>query len=221
MSSLTNLLLSRSSVRAFKSTPVPQSVLSEVFSLSRRAPSNCNVQPVTAYVVSGSAKASLSSRLVAAVSSGAPPNPDFAWTIAYTGIHRDRQFGSANALYGAAGIDRADKKGRQNAVLRNWQFFDAPHAAFFTMDKYLGVPGAVDVGIYAATLALALEERGISSCMQGALGMWPTPAREALGLKDETGILFGMSFGYKDENAPANKAVTDRSEVNDYVRFIS
>ena len=106
-------------------------------------------------------------------------------------------------------------------MLRNWQFFDAPHAAFFTMDKYLGVPGAVDVGIYAATLALALEERGISSCMQGALGMWPTPAREALGLKDETGILFGMSFGYKDENAPANKAVTDRSEVNDYVRFIS
>ena len=82
-------------------------------------------------------------------------------------------------------------------MLRNWSFFDAPHAAFFTMPKYLGVPGAVDVGIYAATLALALEERGVGSCMQGALGMFPTPARQALGLKDECGILFGMSFGYK------------------------
>lgn len=219
--SFTKLLLERSSVRAFKPTPVPQSILDDVFSLSRRAPSNCNTQPCTAYVVSGAAKAALSKRLLDVVSSGAPPTPDFAWTINYSGVHRDRQFGAANALYGALGVDRHDKKGRQLAMLRNWQFFGAPHAAFFTMDKYLGVPGAVDVGIFAATLALALEEKGISSCMQGALGLYPTPAREALGLKDETGILFGMSFGYKDDSAPANKACTDRAETKDYARFIS
>jgi hypothetical protein len=56
--------------------------------------------------VSGAAKDALSKELVAAVASGAPPNPDFAWTIAYQAPHRDRQFGSANALYGAMGIAR-------------------------------------------------------------------------------------------------------------------
>ena len=55
-----------------------------------------------------------------------------------------------NALYGALGIAREDKRARQMAMLRNWQFFGAPHVAIFTMDKYLDIMGAVDMGIYAA-----------------------------------------------------------------------
>ena len=106
-------------------------------------------------------------------------------------------------------------------MLRNWQFFGAPHAAFFTMEKYLKMTGAVDLGIYAQTLALLLAERGISSCMQGALGMFPDPARRMFGLPDEVGILFGMSFGYADRDAPANQARTDRVPVDTAVRFFS
>ena len=101
---LAKLLLERSSIRAFMPNPVPRSVLDEVFSLSRMAPSNCNTQPCKVHIVSGSTKEALSAQLVKHVSSGAAPNPDFAWTIAYEGIHRDRQFGSANELYTALGI---------------------------------------------------------------------------------------------------------------------
>ena len=106
-------------------------------------------------------------------------------------------------------------------MLRNWQFFGAPHAAFFTMEKYLKMTGAVDLGIYAQTLALLMAERGISSCMQGALGMFPDPARELFGLPDEVGILFGMSFGYADGDAPANQARTDRVPLDTAVHFFS
>jgi len=35
------------------------------------------------------------------------------------------------------------------------------------------------------------------------------------------GILFGMSFGYADEEAPANKTRTDRVSVENMVRFLS
>ncbi len=66
-----------------------------------------------------------------------------------------------------------------------------------------------------------MAERGISSCMQGALGMFPDPARRMFGLPDEVGILFGMSFGYADPDAPANRARTDRVPVNTAVRFFS
>jgi len=106
-------------------------------------------------------------------------------------------------------------------MLRNWSFFDAPHAAFFAMAKYLKLTGAVDLGIYAQTLAMLMTERGISSCMQGALGMFPDPARRMFCLPDDVGILFGMSFGYADEEAPANKTRTDRVSVENMVRFLS
>ncbi|MEK7876006.1 MAG: nitroreductase family protein, partial [Pseudomonadota bacterium] len=116
---------------------------------------------------------------------------------------------------------RTDKQRRQIAMLRNWNFFDAPHAAFFTMAKYLKLTGAVDLGIYAQTLAMLMTERGISSCMQGALGLFPDPARRMFGLPDDVGILFGMSFGYADDAAPANKSRTDRVALDTMVRFLS
>ena len=219
--SVSEVLQQRFSVRAFRDTAVPQAVLAEIFALAQHAPSNCNVQPCQAYVVSGTKKEQLKAELVAAVASGKPPNPDFEWNVGYQGVHRERQFGSANALYGALGIDRKDKERRQLAMLRNWQFFGAPHAAFFTMEKYLKMTGAVDLGVYAQTLALLMAERGISSCMQGALGMFPDPARRMFGLPDEVGILFGMSFGYADADAPANQARTDRVPVDSAVRFFS
>ena len=219
--SVSDTLRKRVSVRAFKDTPVPQPVLEEIFALARHAPSNCNVQPCQAYVVSGANKDQLKEELIGAVMSGAAPNPDFEWNVKYQGLHRERQFGSANALYGAMGIDRTDKQRRQIAMLRNWGFFDAPHAAFFTMEKYLGMTGAVDLGIYAQTLAMLMTERGIASCMQGALGMFPGPARKMFGLPDEVGILFGMSFGYDDPEALANKARTDRVALDSAIRFFS
>jgi nitroreductase len=219
--SVTDALQARTSVRAYKDTHVPQHVLEEIFALAQRAPSNCNVQPCRAYVVSGAKKEQLKHELLEAVLSGQPANPDFEWHVKFHGVHRERQIGSANALYSAMGIERSDKERRQTAMLRNWAFFDAPHAAFFTMEKYLRLIGAVDLGIYAQTLAMLMAERGIASCMQGALGQFPGPARAMFGLTDDVGILFGMSFGYADKEAPANKARTDRVAPDTAVRFLS
>ncbi len=215
------ILNSRYSVRAFKKDPVEQSILEDVFTAAQRAPSNCNVQPWQTYVVSGAKKDQLKNLLIGTVMKQQQPEPDFNWKVAYEGIHRERQFGSANALYSSMGIAREDKMKRNMAMLRNWAFFDAPHVAFFTMDIYLDIMGAVDMGIYAQTLTLLLKERGIDSCMQGALGQFPQPVREFLELPEGRGVLFGMSFGYADDNADANKTRTDRAALQDAVTFVS
>ena len=219
--SLNALLEKRYSVRAYLDKPVPQDLLASIFSQAQQAASNCNVQPWQTCVVSGNTKEQLKADLVAAVMKGVAPNPDFNWVAKYEGIHRERQFGSANALYNSIGVSREDKKGRQISMLRNWQFFDAPHAAFFTMDKYLDIMGAVDLGIYAQTLALLLEEHGISCCMQGALGQFPDPVKKALQLPEQRGILFGMSFGYADESAAVNNTRTERESLNNAVSFFN
>lgn len=214
-----SILKERSSVRAFLDKPVPHETLKNIFENAQLSPSNCNVQPWQTCVVSGKIKDKLKETFMETLMSGATPNPDFNWVAQYSGVHRDRQFGSANALYSSVGIAREDKKERQMAMIRNWQFFDAPHAVFFTMDKYLDIMGAVDLGIYAQTLSLILAEHGISNCMQGALGQFPDPVKEILNLPEERGILFGMSFGYADVDAAVNKTKTDRESLDNAVSF--
>ena len=210
----------RVSIRAFLDKPVPEETLRRIFADAQLSPSNCNVQPWQAYVVSGEKKDLLKDKLVAAVISGREPNPDFDWKVRYDGVHRDRQFGAANALYSSMGIERSDKQARQLAMLRNWTFFDAPHVVFFTMEKYLNIMGAVDMGIYAQTLTLLMVEQGISCCMQGALGQFPDPVRELLNIPAERGILFGMSFGYADESADVNMTRTERIALESSVEFL-
>jgi nitroreductase len=217
---VSDALKKRVSIRAFLDKPVPEETLRTIFAQAQLAPSNCNVQPWQVYVVSKARKDALKDALVAAVMTGKEPNPDFDWKVRYEGVHRDRQFGSANALYSSMGIERQDKQGRMMAMLRNWMFFDAPHAAFFTMEKYLNIMGAVDIGIYAQTLALLMAEQGIASCMQGALGQFPDPVRDMLNIPPERGILFGMSFGYADESAPVNTTRTDREPLDESVCFV-
>jgi nitroreductase len=217
---INTLLKQRHSVRAFTNQPVEQELLKQIFSASQLSPSNCNVQPWHTYVVSGEAKQQLKKSLIELLMQGAQPNPEFDWIPKYQDIHRERQFGSANALYSSVNISREDKQARQMSMLRNWQFFDAPHVVFFTMEKYLGIMGAVDMGIYAQTLNLLLAENGISSCMQGALGQFPEPIKQQLGIDDSKGILFGMSIGYEDTKAKVNNTRTDRASLDDSVEFI-
>jgi hypothetical protein len=55
--------------------------------------------------------------------------------------------------------------------------------------------------------------------MQGALGQFPDPIKKSLNLPEQRGILFGMSFGYADINAPINKTLTDREDITNAVSF--
>lgn len=219
--SVETLLQERFSTRAYLPKAIPEQELKDIFAAAQRSASNCNTQPWEPIVVAGEKLKVLEKELLKEVMAGNKPNPDFNWMIKYAGVHRDRQWGSAIALYNSLGIEREDKKARLEAMGRNWQFFGAPHAVFFTMDKYLDIMGAVDIGIYAQNLTLLMSERGISSIMQGALGQFPNPVRKMFDLPEERGVLFGMSFGYADTQHPSSKCKTVREPLEDVVRFES
>lgn len=210
----------RHSVRGFLPAEVPEDLLREVFALAQAAPSNCNAQPWVPHVVSGPALQGLRAKLVAAAAHNMAGEPD--WPSAggyYRGVYRERQVEAARALYGALGIDRHDTDGRREAFLRNLDFFGAPHAAFVFMPRPFGTREATDLGIWAQTLMLALTSRGIGSCAQGALGLFPAIVREHLGLGEEQRLLFGISFGYEDPADKANAARIGRAPLEEAVRF--
>ena len=217
--SVDDAIRQRRSVRGFLPDEVPAATLREVFELARWAPSNCNVQPWTPHVVSGQALAELRDALVAAGMRDEPIKPDWPADSKFTGVYRERQVDAAQRLYGAMGVARSDLVARKAAYIRNHACFDAPHAVFIFMPEPFDTREAADIGMYAQTLMLVLTSRGIASCAQGALGLFPDIVREKLGIPSNQKLLFGVSFGYEDPNVKANQARVGRADIDDAVTF--
>lgn len=207
------VLRARRSVRGYLPDPVPEAVLGEVFALAAWAPSNCNVQPWQVHVLSGARLRALGREMVAA---GAP-RPDVPMDTAYRGVFRQRQIGAAVALYSAMGIGRDDHEGRRGAFLRNLDAFGAPHAAFVFLPEGFGLREASDLGGYVQTLMLAMASRGVASCAQGALSLYPDLVRAHLGLEPGPQLIMGIAFGHEDPAHPANAARTDRAGLDEIV----
>ncbi len=203
----------RRSVRGFLDRPVPEATLQQIFELAGRAPSNCNVQPWKVYVASGSLRDQLRDAMTERVRQGVPKNPDYEYRGDFVGEYRKRQVECAVAMYSEMGITREDREGREYAVLRNYRFFDAPHMAFVGMDRSFGTTVAVDVGMYAQTLMLAMTAFGVGSCPMGTMRDYPDLVRDAFGIEEDIGILFGIAFGYEDPEVPANRTRTSRDPV--------
>jgi nitroreductase len=217
--SVEEAILGRRSVRGYLPRPVPREVLERVFEIAQRTPSNCNIQPWKVFVASGPARDRIRQKLVDLVMSGAEMNPDFDYPGRFEGAYRTRQVECAVAMYTRMGIARDDTAGRAKASLRNFELFDAPHVAFIGMDKAFGTTVALDVGMYAQSLMLAMHAHGIASCAQGSMRYYPDVVREEFPGNDDIRILFGISFGYEDPDVPANKTRTTREPIEAAVTF--
>jgi nitroreductase len=220
--SLADAFRARRSVRGFLPRPVPDALLREIFSAAQQqAPSNCNTQPWQVWVATGATCQQLGQELYALAAADTPIDQQFGYFGNFTGEHRERMFDCAYRLYGSMGIAREDRPARKQAMLRNFNFFGAPQVAFLCMPRPYKEIIAVDAGIYLQTLLLVMAAHGIGSCAQGALGYYPQAVKPALGIPEEMGILCGISFGYEDVAAPANKTVTDRAALAQAVTFVS
>ncbi|CAM3306779.1 nitroreductase [Nocardioides dubius] len=216
---LNEILQERYSCRAFASEPVEQSVLADVFALAQRTPSWCNTQPWQVHLLSGEARASLSKALVESVLAGQGgsdfPLPD------YVGASDDRRKVAGFGLYQALEIAREDKLARGAQMLKNFEFFGAPHVAVITTDAPLGFYGGVDCGGFVANLVNAAHAQGLGTCAQGAIAMQAPVVREFLDLPEDRLVVCAVSIGRPDASDPVNAFRTERAEAADVVTYLS
>lgn len=216
---LDTIMRERRSVRGFLPEPIPDAELQRIFATAQQAPSNCNTQPWVVHVVSGDAANGMRNALYEKAKSGAPPEADFPLIENYPGEYRTRRIDAAIALFSVTGVARDDKAAREESFLRNFRFFDAPHAAFIFLPDWCGMREAADCGMYAQSLMLALTAAGYGSCAQGALSWYAPLVRGSLGLGADMRLLFGLAFGSEAGDHPANAARTDRAAIADAIRF--
>ena len=108
------IVLSRRSLRAYLPQEVETDTLQHLFEVAQRAPSNCNTQPWLTHVVSGAALQALREEMPKRFMGG-EISLDFPYDGVYEGVYKERQYGSARALYGSVGVARQDKAARTSS----------------------------------------------------------------------------------------------------------
>jgi nitroreductase len=212
----------RRSIRGYKPDPVPKALVREVIEMAMRAPSSFNTQPWNFYVVSGEPLDRIRAGNTERILAGVPESREFRSHGAYAGIHRDRQIEVAKQLFGAMGIARDDKDGRQDWVLRGFRQFDAPVSIVVTYDRSIfgGDYGPFDCGGVANAIVNAAWSRGLG-CVINSQGIMQSPVvREHAGIPEDQVIMTCIAMGFPDESFPANAVVSLRKPVDEAAVFV-
>lgn len=215
------LFAQRRSVRAYLPTPVSDDVLAEIMVAARLAPSGANLQPGGFVSVRGEVRQRLCADLSLAWREGRQEVEDYEYFPKPMPMTlRRRQMAAAQALYGALGVARDDRAGRDAQFERNFRFFDAPVALIVTMPYHFGAGGYMDLGMTLYGLMLAAQAKGLSTCAIGALASYPSLIRRHVGLDASTQVVCGMALGYADPDAPVNQTHTTRCELDAYFKVL-
>jgi nitroreductase len=216
------VLTNRRSCRGYLPDEVPRDVIEQVLAAAQHTASWCNTQPWQLHIVSGEARDALSKAAVEHVVStlGQPAPSDFPFPAAYSGVYGQRRKEVGWQLYEAVGVVRGDRDGSAMQMLRNFEFFGAPHVAIVTTDADLGVYGAIDCGLYVNSFMLAAEALGLGTCAQAAIGQVAPAVREFLDLPDDRRIVCGIAFGHPDPDHASARFTSRRAPITDAVTFV-
>ncbi len=218
MTTVTDLLKARTSIRAFTDEAVPEAEVRAILEAARWAPSGGNLQGWKVIAVAGAARdevSALAQQTLAANPFGeAGEHPIYPQPLGEP--YRSRRFQVGEDMYALLDIPREDKMARLQHLARNYAFFDAPVGLFFVIDRQMGHGQWAHLGMFMQSVALVAQEHGLSSCMQEAWAMVRDALHRHFSLAEEELIYCGMALGHADPEAPVNGLRSARAEVAEF-----
>ena len=222
--SVTEATMKRISYRRFLKKPISEKDVREILDTARFAPSGGNTQPWHCYVLAGDAKDNLTKAIFN--STGRPPKPEYS---VYPGkkdmpedmydVYMKRRRTLAAEMYRLMGVSYDDKKGRAEAMMKNFDFFGAPVGILVTVDRPVDVNGWGHVGSFLQTICLLAEEKGMGTCLQEAFGNYYHVIYEHLNIPKDQILWCGISLGYPDMDQPVNTLRSERAPVDEFASF--
>jgi nitroreductase len=214
-------ITSRRSVRAFLPTSVDEGIIRDILEVASRAPSGTNMQPWNVYVVKGAIMKQVSDAILTSGIRAEKIEWDeykyYPSQFFEPYLTRRRTVGFG--LYNALGIGRREVERMRDQHDRNFVFFDAPVGMLFTIDRRLEVGSWLDFGMFLENIMIAARGRGLHTCPQAAFAPYHKQIRPVLGMADEEVLVCGMALGYEDPSKPENQFRTERTPLEDWVKF--
>jgi nitroreductase len=212
---------SRYSCRAFLPTPIPEQTIRDIVERAARAPSAGNMQPWRVYALAGKRIEALKADL-AGRTDELPKGEGGDYRIYPDPMeepYRARRFEVGELLYQSIGVPRENRPARYGQYARNYQFFGAPVALFFALERTFGVAQWADIGGYLQTVTLLARARGLHTCPQQAWVSFHKTVRAHLDLSANVIVYSGMALGYADESAAINLWRSPRAPLEAFATF--
>ena len=147
--SVSDALETRFSCRAFLDKPVPEDDIRYILQTALRAPSGGNLQPWHVWVVKGAQLASFVDEIKGKMTDnpGGEGSEYHIYPPDLADPYNTRRRDIGERMYATIGVEREDKLGRLAQMARNFEFFGAPCAMFFALDKSMQEGQWSDMGL--------------------------------------------------------------------------
>ena len=215
---LSAFLASRHTTRDFLPTPVAPEIIEQIITDGLTSPSWSNTRPIMVAVATEDVRDRISKEYLARWDIVAPirsskwgqfkllftrrglptSNAMIAKPYVPELLPRAQRVGAE--LFGHMGIDRKDRKARDAAWARNYEFFGAPVELFIFTHTSLGKFSANDAGLFVMNLMLGAHARGLGTCAQGAVSAYDDIVRSEFNVPKGYQLLYGISLGYPSDN---------------------
>lgn len=215
----------RASIRAFQDKPVSNDTLMRVFERAGRAPSGGNLQPWRIVILNGEKLETFKQLMQRRLDGERHEDGDTPEYTVYPPKlkepYRTVRYEVGEEMYGLLGIGRDDKPSRLKWFAKNYQFFDAPAAAFCFVDRIMGPPQWSDLGMYLQSAMLLFQEEGLDTCPQECWAAYPDTVHDFCDVPDEWMLFCGLAIGYRDEDHPVNALKTKRLESQEWLKILT
>ena len=221
MVTATEAVLARYSVRAFLDRPVDRATIEEMLEIAKRSPSGGNLQPWHVDVLAGDPLEQLKAK-VRECFAAAPKGEGTEYPVYPPGLTepwRTRRFRVGEQLYDSISIPREDRPARLRQFALNYDFFGAPVALFFSIERSFGPPQWAHLGMFIQTFMVLAFERGLGACAQEAWALVHRTVGEFLGMPESRMLYCGMALGWPDEAHPINQWRSEREPLESFTTF--
>lgn len=226
-------LASRRSTRDFLPDPVAPEVIDQLLRDGLTAPSWSNTRPFKVAIATGETRDRISAEFQNRWSALSEfingnfltkfkfllkrkglPTSNRAIVRPYVPELKPRAERVGRELYGLLGIQRGDRKSRNEQWGKNYNFFGAPVELFIYIHKSLHIYAASDAALMMENLMLSAHARGLGTCAQGAVNIWDDVVRKEFEIPKDYRLLCGLAIGYPSQ-AAINQFKANRLEVSE------
>ena len=218
MTSVTDAVLSRKSIRSFLDKPVDDLLIKEMLEKASYAPSGGNLQPWKVFIINNNSMNDFKDFQNQWSESETPQYPIYPEKLKEP--YRTSRFEMGEQMYSSIGITRENKLARAEQMMKNFNFFGAPAAIFCFIDKQMNSPQWSDLGMFLQTFMLLAEENKLATCAQESWSLKNKMVSEFVKADDDLMLFCGISIGYQDIDANINQFKTIRRDFKDWAKFV-
>ncbi len=221
-----NVISKRSSIRVFKSDPVPRAEIEKIIHSGICAPSKGNSQIWEFVIVTGEIKDELAEILLDLLKTDFIPSMQLGDadddTEPCKAYKKAKMRSSLNKTEISEILSEFNISFDQFMLEGTFTFFNAPAVIFVFVDSVFAkdLPHVLSIGAAVENMLLTVSDIGLGACWIGGVWRYTNRIRQVLNIPKNKILLSSIALGYPDEESPITEYKSKRDDISEFTTWI-